>query len=177
MEPNPYQPPNAPAETGPQPPELAKLIYREQKPRSIYGCALALFLVVLTGGFGLATASAFLQGGWTVVFIVPFGLIVAILVFFVFAWSYGFLRNDVWQFGIRDDRLWWYSPFWPHSEGSIPLETVCKVKVREGPSRLEVTMRDGSNHRIPCLGAARAVRDVLVAHYPAVAIEFIEDSG
>ena len=88
-----------------------------------------------------------------------------------------FVKNERWQYGIRDNVIWWDSPYWPRSAGFVLLDNVCKVRIRAGTGNLQVTLRDGSTQRIPWNAwppAEEQLRDILTQHYPSVAIEFIE---
>jgi hypothetical protein len=147
------------------------LLSCEQRARSVGGCAVFLLLLVLAGAFTLATIAMYLQSDWSVVVAGP---IAAFMVFLCFSYIFGFVKNEVWRFGIRDDTIWWDSPRWPRSAGAIPLDDVCKVTVYEGGGKLEVTMWDGTTRRISCCAAAGKLRAILSEHYPCVAIEFIE---
>jgi hypothetical protein len=144
-----------------------ELLNWEQRARSAYGCFGFVFVLVLAAFPLLALIEVPLQG-W----LCP-GLFSAFFLFWCFSCIYGFVKNEVWRFGIRDDVIWWDSPRWPRSAGFIPLNDVCKVTIHEGAGRLIITARDGTSRRIPC-NASRQVQAILNEHYPSVAIEFIE---
>ena len=147
-----------------------ELLNHQQRPRSTYGCAVFLFLVFLTGAFSLGTAGVLMQKEWGG-FWVP--VCTAALLFFCLSYIYGFIKNEVWRFGIRDGSSWWDSPRWPRSAGSVSLDDVRKVTIYEGLSRLEISKHDDTCQRIPCFCPKR-VKDVLSEHYPCVAVEYIE---
>lgn len=147
-----------------------ELFYSEQKARSVFGCVVFLFLLFLAVAFILVTiAEAMNKSTLT---LLP-GLASTWLVFWCFSYIYGFIKNEVWRFGIRDDFIWWDSPRFPRSAGSIPLSDVCKVTIYEGSGRMDIITRNGTSQRIPCFRTRKA-KDVLSEHYPWVAIEFIE---
>ena len=85
-----------------------------------------------------------------------------------------YIYNDAWRIGIRNETLWWDSPRWPKSKGSVPMADVCKVVIRES-MELAITMTNGTIHRIHLIGDPEGLRDFLCEHYPGVAIKFIAD--
>jgi hypothetical protein len=115
-----------------------------------------------------------MQGGVVILGAIIFGLFAVFLVVLCFSFIFAFISNKVWRFGICDDFIWWDSPRWPRSKGSIPLADVCKIKIWEGLSKLDVTMKNGTSQRIPCFVANRHLNEILNNHYPSVAVEFIE---
>ena len=115
-----------------------------------------------------------MAGGWVWLPAIIFGPIAAFLMFLCFSYIYGFVKNEVWRLGIRDDIIWWESPRWPRSEGFIPLDDVCKLTINDNEGKLEVTTRDGTTRRTRCSAWGQKLRDILRDHYPNVAIEFIE---
>ena len=145
--------------------EPMELLNWEQRARSPYSCFVFGFVLVLAMLPALAMIQLPLQG-W----LCP-GLFSAFFLFWCFSFIYGFVKNEVWRFGIRDNVIWWDWPRWPRSAGFIPLDDVCKVIIHEGAGKLTVTTRDGTSRRIPCY-ASRQVRAILSEHYPNVAIEF-----
>jgi len=150
-----------------------ELFYVEHKARSVYGCVSFFLLFFIAGGFILATACAFILGGWF--FGVLFGMIAAFLVFLCFNCIYGFIWNEIFRFGIRDDVLWWDFPRWPKSTGGIPLDDVCNITIWQS-GQLKITTRDGTSQRLSLCMPTRKLRKVLNDHYPDVLVEFIESA-
>jgi|SRR5208283_443351 len=105
------------------------------------------------------------------------GLFSAFFLFWCFSYIYGFIKNEVWRFGIRDGVIWWDSPRWARSAGFIQLDDVCNVTIYEGEGKLRVTTRDGMTRSIPCCAAAGKLRAIFREHYPSVAIEFIKSTS
>lgn len=92
-----------------------ELMNYEERTRSFKGCAVFLFALFLAGGFSLATIVIFWQREW--LGLVIFGSVAAFLLFLCGSFIYGFVKNDVWRFGIRDNVIWWDSPRWPRLRG------------------------------------------------------------
>ena len=153
-----------------------ELLNCEQRGRSFGGCAVFLSVLLLGGFASFLTLLTFVPDWGARLAGIVSGMIAAFMLFLCFSCIYGFVKNEVWRFGIRDNVMWWESPRWPRSAGFIPLDDVCKVTIYEGVSRLKVTTRDGTTRCIPCYAVATNLRSILRDHYPNVAIEFIEGS-
>ena len=154
--------------------EPVELFYRELKMRSVFGY-LAVPVIIVALGLGIVM----LMGGCMMQEWLPrfgFGLFGLSLLFLSISFLYGFARNEVRRFGIRDDAIWWDSPRWPRSSGSIPLDNVNKVTILEG-EKLLVTMQDGTVRRVPWRVMGETARTVLIEHYPHVAVKFIRSSS
>ena len=148
-----------------------ELLNCEQRVRSFGGCAGFAFVLFLAGLPALALIELPLRGC-----LCP-GLFSAFFLFWCLSYIYGFIRNEVWRFGIRDGVIWWDSPRWPRSAGFIQLDDVCKLTIYEGGGKLRVTTRNGMTRRIPCCAAAEELRAIFREHYPSVDIEFIESTS
>ena len=155
-----------------------ELFYHEMKMRSVWGYIAVPFMVIFLG-FGILMLIGALIGAsigreyW--VFELCLSLAGAFVLFISLSFFYGFIMDDVRRFGIRDNNIWWDSPRWPNSSGSISLDNVSKVTILEG-CKLVVTMRDGSVRRIPWPVMGEAVRTILSEHYSHVAVKFIMSS-
>ena len=151
-----------------------ELFSYEQRARSVTGCAVFLLVLFLAGCFFLVTTAMCLERNWSVIIA---GSAAVFLLFLCGSFIYGFAKNEVWRFGIRDNVIWWDSPRWPRSLGFISLDDVCKVTIYDNTHKMKITMRDGKTRRIFCSPAGKKVQAIFREHYPSVAIEFIQDSS
>ena len=151
-----------------------ELLNCEQKARSVGGCAAFLFALFLGSVFSVCTLLILIPD-WAVKLVgLIFGSIGIFLLFLCVTFIYGLIKNKAWRLGIRDDVIWWESPRWPRSEGLIPLDDVCNVRINDNEGKLEVTTRDGTTRRTRCCSWGPKLRDILRDNYPNVAIEFIK---
>ena len=141
-----------------------ELLYFELKARSapnIVGFFVCLLATACISYFVVHSSDASTK--------VVAGLFATFFAFGCCTYIYSFVTNPNCEFGIRDDTIWWNSPGWRRSVGTIAIDQIRTVRVLEGPSKLHVIMRDGTSLRIPCtavwnLERARELRDVLVAN-------------
>jgi hypothetical protein len=158
-------------------PAAQDLLNCERRARSYAGCAVIVATLFLGGCFSALTLLVVVpdwRAKLTGIFLGTVGVFVLLA---CISHILSFLKNERWQYGIRDDVIWWDSPYWPRSTGFIPLDTVCKLIIHAGTGKLLITMLDGSTKRIPWNAyypAEEQLRDVLIQHYPSVAIEFTE---
>jgi hypothetical protein len=94
---------------------------------------------------------------------------------------YGFAMNFKDDIAVRDDAIWWDSSA-PRSAGTIPIGEMCEVRILQGCERLEILMRDGTSRSVPCVavgrnGVGRRLRDIMIANYPDLTVEFFDDAG
>ncbi len=62
-----------------------------------------------------------------------------------------FVRNEKWEIGIENDLIWWKSPRWPKSEGSIRVEEINVVALSDETTNGLAETRDGQSITIPHL--------------------------
>lgn len=149
-----------------------ELLYEQQHGRSCITIAGCVFVLFLAACFALAAIGAYVKDGWLWA-MVP-GFAAAFLLFVCLSGAYSIVQGEVWSVCIDNEAISWSSPRWPRSSGRIVIDTITRLVILEGQSRLEVTTHDGSTFSIPCL-AVRKVYHVFVEHFEHVEIEFIED--
>ncbi len=133
------------------------------------GLDRAPFMVILLG----LGALLLIAGLWR---FHPGGLAVGMFFAFIsLSFLYGFVRNEVRQFGIRDDAIWWHSPRWPSSQGSIPLVDIRAVTIWQNGSKLDVTLCDGKSRRVPCYANSRRLEAVFRDKFPNIAVTVVPD--
>ena len=137
------------------------------------GIGIAVMVVIAALGTYIAIG-ALIQHEWLVLWC--FGLFA--VVFWVLSVRFGinYYCDDVWRMGIRDETLWWDSPRWPRSKGSVPIVDIREVVIRES-QWLTITTAHGMIHHIEYIGDPGGLRDFLGEHYPDTALKFIMDGS
>jgi hypothetical protein len=152
--------------------ELIRFELRAWDPVNFVGMVVCLvgLLVVLTAILCVRETATYIVGA-------P---IAALFALACCGYIYRFVTNPKCEFAVRDNAIWWDSPGWRRSAGTIPIAEMSKVRILEGPDKLDILMRDGTSRSVPCLavcrnGDGRKLQDVLVANYPDVTVELVED--
>ena len=154
-----------------------ELLNCEHRARSYDGCGVIVLTLFLGGCFSVLTFLVVVPDWWAKLAGIFLGTFGAFVLAACICHIYFFVKNERWQYGIRDNVIWWDSPHWPRFAGFILLDNVCKVNICARTGKLQVTMRDGSTQRIPWNAwppAEEQLRDILTQHYSSVAIEFTE---
>jgi hypothetical protein len=154
--------------------ELVRFELRAREPARFVG-----FVVCLTGAIIVLTAVVCDGALVAYVFGVPVAALFAIACCNYFC---SVVKNAKCELAVRDDAIWWDSPCWNRSMGTIAIGDICKVTILEGPSKLEILMRNGDSRTVPCWavcknGDCHKLRDVLVANYPELTVELVEGAG
>ena len=87
-----------------------------------------------------------------------------------------FVRNEEWEVGIADGALWWRSPRWPKSHGSVHLDDIRLLTVYSHDSYALVETARGEEIKIPFSGPAEDLRRFLGENFPGVRTKLVDTS-
>jgi len=145
-----------------------------------YETGKALRNVIVTAAFGMFLMP-FLMGTVWFVALEPRPVVGVLSAIGAIAFLIGFgmraaslIRNDKWEMGVDDDAIWWRSPRWPKSNGTIAAKEIATFTIYSHDRKALVETRAGESIDIPFSGPAEDVKDVVEKSFPEVRTKWVD---